>query len=100
MTGKTLQWLENLRRRQIEVKKWWDPEFYGTSVDGCFPFVPPIRYEPPVKEHVQLHLKSLCLVNANNILSLTLWGHKWNRSRLKSAHLLWLSVTTLHSILN
>ena len=27
---------------------------------GSFPFVPPVRYAPPVTEHVPLHSKSLC----------------------------------------
>ena len=27
---------------------------------GSFPFVPPVRYAPPITEHVSLHGKSLC----------------------------------------
>ena len=32
------------------------------SKSGSFPFVPLVRYAPPVKEHVPLHNKSLCKI--------------------------------------
>ena len=56
---KNLQRLEKLWRRFIEAKKESDPKFYGTSIDGSFPFVPSMRYAPPVTERVPLHSKSL-----------------------------------------
>ena len=58
-TCEKLQCLEKPWRRLIEVKKESDPEFYGTSIAGSFPFVPHYVMQPPVTEHVPLHSKSL-----------------------------------------